>query len=94
MGIQSWGDLASIIGIIGSLSGFIGWIVKKLVIDPLTQTMDKLTDGFKGLDKTLEEIKSNSNELDKRVDRLDIRVTKVETKTENVTSNGTFLMEE
>lgn len=84
MGVQSWGDLASIIGIIGGLSGCIGWIVKKLVIDPLTQTMDKLTDGFNGLNKTLEEIKSNSNELDKRVDRLDIRITKVETKTENV----------
>lgn len=83
MGIQSWGDLASIIGIIGGLSGFIGWIVKKLVIDPLTKTMDKLTDGFIGLSKTLDEIRTDSHELDKRVDQLDIRVTKVETKTGN-----------
>ncbi|CAK1241463.1 hypothetical protein [Fructobacillus cardui] len=74
LSVQNIGDVASLVTICGAIIAGIGWGFKAIVLNPLLREIKYLTDQFKGLNDTLREIRSHSNDLEERVNTHEVQI--------------------
>lgn len=65
-------ELASWLGVISVIAGFIWWIVKSAFVKPLVSS-------FSRLDESIKELANQLNNNDSRLDNHDLRITSLET---------------
>ena len=74
LSVQNIGDIASLVTICGAIIAGIGWGFKAIILNPLLREIKYLTDQFKGLNETLREIRSHSDDLEDRVNNHEVQI--------------------